>query len=42
MADAEVLTDLDRSLTATETVVAGIGRPVAAPSPCTELDVRAF
>jgi uncharacterized protein (TIGR03086 family) len=41
MADAEVLTDLDRSLTATETVVAGIGADQwAAPTPCTELDVR--
>jgi uncharacterized protein (TIGR03086 family) len=41
MADAEVLTDLDRALTATETVVAGIGPDQwAAPTPCTELDVR--
>jgi hypothetical protein len=41
MTDAEVLTDLDRALTATEAVVAGIGADQwAAPTPCTELDVR--
>jgi uncharacterized protein (TIGR03086 family) len=41
MTDAEVLTDLDRALTATEAVVAGIGSDQwAAPTPCTELDVR--
>lgn len=41
MSDAAVLADLDRALTATEAVVAGI-RPDqwADPTPCTELDVR--
>ena len=41
MTDAPVLTDLDRALTATEQVVAGIRDDQwAAPTPCTELDVR--
>ena len=41
MTDAPVLTDLDRALTATEEVVAGIRDDQwAAPTPCTELDVR--
>jgi uncharacterized protein (TIGR03086 family) len=41
MTDADPLADLDRALTATERVVAGI-RPGQwqAPTPCTELDVR--
>lgn len=42
MTEATALTDLDRALAATEAVVAGI-RPGQwpAPTPCTELDVRA-
>jgi uncharacterized protein (TIGR03086 family) len=41
MTDAQVLTDLDRSLTTTEAVVAGIADDQwDAPTPCTELDVR--
>lgn len=41
MTDAPVLTDLDRALTAIEEVVAGIRDDQwAAPTPCTELDVR--
>jgi len=42
MTDAEVLTDLDRALAATESVVAGIGADQwDAPTPCIELDVVA-
>jgi hypothetical protein len=41
MADPDELADLDRALAATETVVAGIrAGQWAAPTPCTELDVR--
>ena len=41
MTDAEVLTDLDRALTATEAIVAGVrANQWAAPTPCTELDAR--
>jgi uncharacterized protein (TIGR03086 family) len=41
MADAGVLTDLDRALEATERVVAGIGPGQwSDATPCTELDVR--
>lgn len=42
MTEADALTDLDRALTATEAVVAGIrAAQWSAPTPCTELDVRA-
>jgi uncharacterized protein (TIGR03086 family) len=41
MTDADALADLDRALAATEAVVAGIlASQWAAPTPCTELDVR--
>jgi len=41
MTEAEVTADLDRALAATEAVVAGIKADQwAAPTPCTELDVR--
>ncbi len=41
MTEAQVVTDLDRALAATEAVVAGIGAEQwPAPTPCTELDVR--
>jgi uncharacterized protein (TIGR03086 family) len=40
--DADITADLDRTLAATATVVAGIGPSQwTAPTPCTELDVRA-
>ena len=42
MTRADALTDLDRALAATGAVVAGIGAAQwSAPTPCTELDVRA-
>jgi uncharacterized protein (TIGR03086 family) len=42
MTEADALTDLDRALAATEAVVAGIRADQwPAPTPCTELDVRA-
>jgi uncharacterized protein (TIGR03086 family) len=42
MTEAELLADLDRALAATEAVVAGIRADRwPAPTPCTELDVRA-
>jgi uncharacterized protein (TIGR03086 family) len=42
MTEADALTDLGRALTATEAVVAGIrAAQWSAPTPCTELDVRA-
>ena len=41
MSEAGALADLDRALTATEAVVAGIRADQwSAPTPCTELDVR--
>jgi uncharacterized protein (TIGR03086 family) len=41
MTDPEVLADLDRALAAAEAVVAGVHDGLwAAPTPCTELDVR--
>ena len=41
MTDVDALADLDRALTATEAVLAGIrAGDWAAPTPCTELDVR--
>lgn len=41
MTDADALADLDRALAAAEAVVAGIrAEQWAAPTPCTELDVR--
>jgi uncharacterized protein (TIGR03086 family) len=41
MTEAQVLTDLDRALAATEAVVAGVGADQwAASTPCTELDAR--
>jgi uncharacterized protein (TIGR03086 family) len=43
MSEADALADLDRSLDATEAVVAGIGAAQwSAPTPCTELDVRSL
>lgn len=42
MANSEALTDLDRALAAADSVVAGIAPGQwSAPTPCTELDVRA-